>query len=467
MGTHKQLPFPEISQVANLSGEQLMSNANDGVITILLVDDIAETRESIKKLLAFEQEFKVVGTASNGREGVERAKELEPDIVIMDINMPDMDGLEAAGLITKSVPAIGVIMMSVQDDPDYMQKAMLAGARFFLTKPVNMDQLYSTIRNVYQQYAPIRDQLKRLKGQLDVMPMMVGKSKKEGDRPGHIIAVYSPKGGTGCTTIATSLASGLMKEGIKTLLVDVDLEFGDVGVFLEMKSPTTLVDLVENADDVDIEYFDSVVSTHNSGVKVLLGPRHPSYGIEVRDNNPEAIASIINQIAGHYDFVILDLGKSIDAVSAPLLEMATKIVLITVPTLPCIKNVKLVLDFFDQAGFGPEKTMLVINKAIDSPSGRVSKVYVPAQRIQSFLKRPVEGLIPLVDEAIILTAIQSGVPVIASDRDTSKDPIKQLLELSNHVFSSLMGTDSFFEEDDILEEKPKRSGIRGLFGGGR
>src|SRR5690349_1691840 len=128
----------------------------DNAIKIILVDDIAETRESIKKLLAFEQDFKVVGTAGNGREGVAIAKELRPDIIIMDINMPDMDGLEAAGLITKAVPTAGVIMMSVQDDADYMQKAMLAGARFFLTKPVGMDQLYSTIRSVYAQYEPIR-----------------------------------------------------------------------------------------------------------------------------------------------------------------------------------------------------------------------------------------------------------------------------------------------------------------------
>jgi pilus assembly protein CpaE len=380
--------------------------------------------------------------------------------------MPDMDGLEAAGLITRKVPAVGVIMMSVQDDPDYMQKAMLAGARFFLTKPVNMDKLYTTIRSVYEQYGPIRDQIQQIKDSMGALPQVDDKPKKEGDRPGHVISVYSPKGGTGCTTIATSLASGLMKEGIKTLLIDVDLEFGDVGVFLEMKSPTTLVDLVENADDIDIEYFDSVVSTHNSGVKVLLGPRHPTLGIDIRDNSPEAVASIVNQIAGYYDFVILDLGKSIDAVSAPLLEMSSKIVVITVPTLPCIKNIKLVLDLFDQTGFSPEKTMLLINKVVENPSGRASKVIVAPQRIQSFLKRPVEGVIPLVDETIILSAIQSGVPVIASDRDTSKEPIKQLLEFSNHVFTSLMGSDSLFETDEALEEKPK-GGLGSFFGRGR
>ncbi len=424
-----------------------MSNPkqNDGTIKILLVDDIAETRQSIKKLLAFEQDFKVIGEAGNGRGGVEQAKELKPDIIIMDINMPDMDGLEAAGLITKAVPTAGVIMMSVQDDPDYMQKAMLAGARFFLAKPVTMDQLYSTIRNVYSQYEGVRSQFARLdEAQRNIVMMKQEEKKTEGgDRAGHIIAVYSPQGGTGTTMIATSLASGLMKENIKTLLVDCDVLFGDVSFSLNLKSPTTLVDVVERENDLDIEYFDSIVSTHTSGMKVLLGPSRPSFGMDIRDTNPDAVASIVKKVRYHYDFVVLDLGKSIDAVTAGLLDVADKIVLVVVPTITCIKNVKLVLDLFDQSEFDPSKTVLMINKAVENPK---SKVVIAPERIQSVLKRPVEGVIPLVDETIILNAIQSGVPVVASDRDTSKSPIKELIAFSNHLFTNFMGADEFFEE---------------------
>lgn len=433
-----------------------MSNPkqDDGIISILLVDDIAETRESIKKMLAFEQDFKVVGTAANGRDGVEMAKEMKPDIVLMDINMPDMDGLEAAGLITKSIPTAGVIMMSVQDDPDYMQKAMLAGARFFLPKPASMDQLYGTIRNVYQQYEPIRNQFKNLEAaRYDmIMQQQTEQKKVGGDRAGHIIAVYSPQGGTGTTMLATSIASGLMKEGIKTLLIDCDLQFGDVGFSLNLKSPTTVVDLVENAGDIDVEYFDSVVATHNSGLKVLLGPGRPSFGMDIRDSNPEALATIIQQVAGYYDFVVLDMGKAIDAVTASLLDVASKIVLVVVPTILSIKNVKLVLDLFDQSEFPPDKTVLTINKAIENPK---SKLVIAPERIQSVLKRPVEGLIPLVDDSIILNAIHAGVPVIASDRDTNKAPIKQLTAFADHLFTSLMGEDEFFGDDD--EPKEKRS----------
>ena len=68
------------------------------------------------------------------------------------------------------------------------------------------------------------------------------------------------------------------------------------------------------------------------------------------------------------------------------------------------------------------------------------------------LKRPVEGLIPRVDETMILNAIQSGVPVVASDRDTSKAPIKQLLAFSDHLFKQLMGADEFFPEEEVDNE---------------
>lgn len=436
---------------------------SDNIISILLVDDIAETRESIKKLLAFEQDFKVVGSAGNGREGLELANELKPDIVIMDINMPDMDGLEAANRITKSVPTTGIIMMSVQDDPDYMQKAMLAGARFFLSKPVNMDQLYSTIRMVYQQYETIRAQMERL-GQQQYAPLPNENKEKKaaGNRAGHIIAVYSPQGGSGKTTLATNLASGLMKENIKTLLIDCDLEFGDVGAFLNLRSQSTLADLTQNADDIDVDYFENVVMTHDSGLKVLLAPPRPAVGAEIRDSQPMSVKTVIEAISGYYDFIVLDLPRSLDAVTQSLLELATKIVLITVPTLPSIKNMRLILDLFDQVGFDVDKTSLVINKAIENPSRSQKNIPTP-QRIQDYLKRPVEGLIPIVDEMLILNAINRGVPVIASDRDTSKAPIKQMLAFSDHMYTSLMGVDDLLFEEEQSSTDNKKGGWN-LFG---
>src|SRR5436190_23553936 len=136
----------------------MQGQGKSGTIQVLIVDDISETRENIKKLLSFEDEFRVVGSVGTGREALRATLETRPDIVIMDINMPDMDGIQATNEITKAVPTAAVIMMSVQNDQDYLRKAMLAGARNFLVKPIDTDELYNTIRNVYQGYASIRAQ---------------------------------------------------------------------------------------------------------------------------------------------------------------------------------------------------------------------------------------------------------------------------------------------------------------------
>ncbi|CAG0946317.1 partial Transcriptional regulatory protein DegU, partial [Anaerolineae bacterium] len=128
-----------------------MAGPTSGVkIHVLIVDDISETRENVKKLLFFEDDVEIVGMASNGREGVELALKLQPDIVLMDINMPEMDGIAASEAISRQVPASQVVMMSVQGESDYLRRSMLAGAREFLIKPFSGDELVNSIHRVYQ-----------------------------------------------------------------------------------------------------------------------------------------------------------------------------------------------------------------------------------------------------------------------------------------------------------------------------
>src|SRR5215475_11741157 len=164
-----------------------------GVIKVLIVDDIPETRENLKKLLAFETDIEVAGTASTGREGLELAQQLLPDIILMDINMPDMDGIAATEAISKVVPQASVVMMSVQSEADYLRRAMLVGARDFLTKPISGEELYSTIRSVYDR----RPQIVAAPVAPIGGPSSVGGSTTHN---AHVIVVYSPQGGAGKTT---------------------------------------------------------------------------------------------------------------------------------------------------------------------------------------------------------------------------------------------------------------------------
>lgn len=430
------------------------------IINILLVDDIPETRENIKKLLAFEPDFKVIGSVGTGREGVAMAKELRPNIIVMDINMPDMDGIQATALITESVPTAAVIMMSVQNDADYLKRAMLAGARNFLTKPILPDELYNTIHTVHAQHKTTAARYTAMANASSSFDALKPPTDNGGgDRAGHIVVVYSPQGGVGCTTVATNLASGLMKEGIRVLLVDADLQFGDVGVFLNLQSQSTMVDLAGNVDDLDIELFDNIVVTHDSGLKVLMGPARPEYA-EVIQANPTAVAQMIQKIAGNYDFIIVDTGRHLDETLLALFDAASKIILLGMPTLASVKNIRFVLDLFDQLTYPPDKSMLVLNRV---PNDRNQQRFtVATEKIEKFLKRPVEVEIPS-DELTVLGAMSKGVPIVAQ-RDRSKSPVKELMQLSDLVYTRLMPQQQEENPKAQADKAQRKTGLGLRFG---
>src|SRR4029079_519069 len=134
-------------------------------IRILVVDDIAETRENLAKLIGFESDMTIVSSADGGQQAVEFAKRDRPDVILMDINMPDMYGITATEIIANTVPESPIIMMSVQGEQDYLRRSMLAGAREFLVKPFSADELVNSIRHVHelekvrrQRYAPQQQQ---------------------------------------------------------------------------------------------------------------------------------------------------------------------------------------------------------------------------------------------------------------------------------------------------------------------
>src|SRR5450759_2403091 len=171
-------------------------------IKVLIVDDIPETRDHLTKLLGFESDINVVGAAESGQQAIEMAAQLSPDVILMDINMPDMDGITATEQLAATAPAASVVMMSVQGEADYLRRSMLAGAREFLVKPFSSDELTASIRQVN---AREREKAERMAATPAVRA-------QDPTAEGQVVAVFSPKGGVGRTTIAVNLAVAASSE---------------------------------------------------------------------------------------------------------------------------------------------------------------------------------------------------------------------------------------------------------------
>jgi len=199
--------------------------------TVLIVDDHTETRKNITKLLQFESDIEVIGTARTGREGIQQARESSPDVVLMDINMPDMDGIKATEAIQEQVPSTQIVILSVQGDTNYMRRAMLAGARDFLTKPAKSDELVTVIRRAGEKSKEEKQKAAFSAPRQAGAPSKIGTTSQPSGF-GKTICIYSPKGGVGKTTIATNLAVALHSDETPVCLVDGNLQFGDIAVFI-------------------------------------------------------------------------------------------------------------------------------------------------------------------------------------------------------------------------------------------
>ena len=117
-------------------------------LRVLIADDIQETRRNTRLMISALDNLEVIAIASNGRQALEMAAEHHPDIVLMDINMPIMDGLTATGQILKIAPDIGCIIMSGERDPETIRDAMAIGIQEYLIKPFTIDELESAIEQV-------------------------------------------------------------------------------------------------------------------------------------------------------------------------------------------------------------------------------------------------------------------------------------------------------------------------------
>ena len=380
-------------------------------IRVLIVDDIPETRDHLSKLLGFETDIEVVGAAASGREAIELAAKLTPDVVLMDINMPDMDGISATERLSAEVPTAAVVMMSVQGEADYLRRSMLAGAREFLVKPFSSDELTSSIRQVYTRE---REKQSRIATQpssgngTGATPRPADEDR-EGNEPGRVVAVFGPKGGVGRTTLAVNLAVAAATElGQRTCLVDASFQFGDVGVLLNLNPKNkSIADLLPELEaGGELESIDTFVINHSAGIRVLLAPPSPEMAELI---TPASAKRMIEALRMTHDLVVVDCMASFNDTTLAILDLADTVLTMLSLEITSIKNIRLFLEVADQLGYEQDKVRLVLNRADSSLGIRVADV-------EHSIGRRVDHTI-VSDGRSVVYALNRGVPFFLSNRE--------------------------------------------------
>jgi len=376
-------------------------------IRILVVDDIAETRENLAKLIGFEPDMTIVASAEGGQQAVEFAKRERPDVILMDINMPDMDGITATEIIANTVPESPIIMMSVQGEQDYLRRSMLAGAREFLVKPFSADELVNAIRHVHEIEKVKRARYAQAAPAASAQTPSLSAALQT--QRGKIITFFSPKGGVGRTTIATNLAVALHQStGQPVVLVDGSLPFGDIAVILNMNPKAkTIADLVGSFDQVDAEILESVLVPHSTGIKVLLAPPTPEASELITGPN---IKRILETLRGSYAYVVVDTWPSFQEQVLTMLDVADVILTLMTLEITSLKNVRVFMEIAEKLGYDEHKVQLVANRN-DSSGG------IKASDVETSLPRKIPHTIVSDGRALVL-AVNRGVPFVISHRDS-------------------------------------------------
>jgi pilus assembly protein CpaE len=400
-------------------------------IRVVIVDDIAETREHLTKLLSFESDIEVVGAASSGEEAVELTGKLQPDILLMDINMPGMDGIATTERVSATFPMTSIIMMSVQGEADYLRRSMLAGAREFLVKPFSSDELTASIRQVH-----VREKQKR--GRM-IVPAHAPESVTKN---GKVVTLFAPKGGVGRTTLAVNLAVALAGEQRQTVtLVDGSFQFGDVGVLLNLNPKNkSIIDVVADPGATDEDLVDTTLINHSTGIKVLLAPPSPEMAELI---TVDQIRRMMARLRDTNDYTIVDLWPHFNDVSLALLDMSDVILTILTLEITNIKNIRLFLEVADQLGYG-DRLKLVLNRADSAFGIRVADV-------ENSVGRKIDHQV-VSDGRTVVYALNRGVPFVWSN---SQAPVSEdILKISR----------ALVQEEAAAESEGEREPARKLFG---
>lgn len=359
-------------------------------INIVIIGKLEETRNKLRGLLN-DSSINIVGEFEDGVSSLNRINSIDTDMVIMVMDSAESDVFSISEHIYLNKPNCTVILITNDISINTLKKAINAGISNVLPQALDKVSLINEIKKEFNVQKQRRQSFT---------------SKQKIELSSNVISVFGTKGGSGKTTIAVNLATQLAKMRKKVALIDLDLEFGDINVFMNINTNDTIYELIQGNKNINIDIVKNYMKLHSSGVQVLSAPNSPEYAEFITSDH---IERLINIMRPYYDYIILDLASNFNETNLTAIERSQLILFIVGLDISILHNSKISLTLLETLR-QKEKIHLVINRDI--------KESITVDDVKNIMKCPIIARIPS-ETKIVVSSLNKGTPFV-TDAPRSK-----------------------------------------------
>src|SRR5205814_2263488 len=354
----------------------------DETIRALVAFSGDSDRSAVEAALSGEPSLEVIGYSDEQDEGWQTFFDQKSDVVILACDEFDARTTQILDRAVKQRPERPVVVATRGSQNGSLRQAFESGADDVLTYPLTSEQLRFTLEKV----------LARRKG-----------GGHAGASVAPLICVLGPKGGTGKTLVSTNLAVALARRDLRVVLIDLDLQFGDVGLALGLAPERTIYDLAKAGGTLDADKVDGYLTEHVSGLKVLLAPTRPDQAGLV---TVEFLRETYATLRTFNDYVIVDSPPGFTAEVIASIDSSSAICIVGMLDSLSLKNTKLGLETLSLMGYDSDRIRLVLNRAD-------TRVGITHEDVELIIGQAPQLFIP--SDRRIPISVNEGTPIVASE----------------------------------------------------
>ena len=338
----------------------------------------------VQRSLPDDASFQLLGMTEGVDETVRALQAQSADIIVVACQGREDDrSLQIIDGAHRAAPDVPIIVLSAASPNGFLRRAFEVGAADMAIFPQSKEQLRFAMSKAIARRP--------------------GLGSADGERrEGRLVCVLGPKGGTGKTLTSSNLAVALALAGQKVLVIDLDLQFGDVALCLGLPPEKTMYDLAVSGGSLDADKLADYVMTHQTGVDVLLAPARPDQASAI---TIELLRDILVIARQHYDHVVADTPPGFTAEVIATIDASSDLVMVGTLDSLSLKNTKLGLETLTLMDYDDEKIQLVLNRAD-------TRVGISQHDVVSVLGREPDIYIP--SDREIPRAVNEGVPIVLS-----------------------------------------------------